>query len=99
VVSLAELLGAADAGVEDLLGDEGYLRLLGAAGIGKPSPEEVQGPGRLVGRVERALGQPLDRYGVARTLLLKQAELLPGLSAEVLDRFGALFGAVNRLLR
>jgi predicted ATPase len=99
VVSVAELLGEADAGVEDLLGDAFYLRLLAAAGIAKPSPEEVQGPGRLVGRVERALGQPLDRYGVARTLLLKQAELLPDLAADVLDRFGALFGAVNRLLR
>jgi predicted ATPase len=99
VVSVAELFGEADAGVEDLLGDAFYLRLLAAAGIAKPSPEEVQGPGRLVGRVERALGQPLDRYGVARTLLLKQAELLPDLAADVLDRFGALFGAVNRLLR
>jgi hypothetical protein len=99
VVSIAELAGDADAGIEDLLGDAFYLRLLGAAGIGKPSLEEVQGPGRLVGRVERALGQPLDRYRAARTLLLKQAELLPGLPAEIVDRFGALYGAVNRLLR
>jgi hypothetical protein len=99
VVGVAELVGDADAGIEDLLGEALFLRLLGAAGVGKPSLEEVQGPGRLVSRVERALGQPLDRYRAARTLLLKQTELLPGLPAEVVDRFGALFGAFNRLLR
>jgi hypothetical protein len=99
VVSLPELVGEAEAGVEDLLGEPFYLRLLGAAGIGKPSLEEVQGPGRLVTRVERALGQPVDRYRAARTLLAKQAELLPGLPAEIVDRFSGLFAAVNRLPR
>jgi len=99
VVSLAELVGEAEAGIEDLFGDAVYLRLLAAAGIGKPSLEEVMGPGRLVARVERALGYPVDRYRVARTLLAKQTELLPGLPAELVERFGALFGAVNRLLR
>jgi len=99
VVSLAELLGEAEAGIEDLFGDAVYLRLLAAAGIGKPSLEEVMGPGRLVARVERALGYPVDRYRVARTLLARQTELLPGLPAELVERFGALFGAVNRLLR
>jgi AAA domain, putative AbiEii toxin, Type IV TA system/AAA ATPase domain len=99
VVSLAELLGEAEAGIEDLFGDAVYLRLLAAAGIGKPSLEEVMGPGRMVARVERALGHPVDRYRVARTLLARQTELLPGLPAELVERFGALFGAVNRLLR
>jgi hypothetical protein len=99
VVSLAELVGEAESGIEDLFGDALYLRLLAAAGIGKPSLEEVMGPGRLVARVERALGHPVDRYRAARTLLAKQTELLPGLPAELVERFGALFSAVNRLLR
>ncbi|HEX6675823.1 MAG TPA: AAA family ATPase [Actinomycetes bacterium] len=99
VISLAELAGEADAGIEDLLGDALYLRLLAEAGIGKLSVDEVRGPGRVVARVERALGQPVDRYRAARTLLAKQAELLPGLPGEAVDRLGALFGAVNRLLR
>jgi hypothetical protein len=98
LVSLAELVGEAEAGLEDLLGDAFYLRLLASAGIGKPAIEEVRGSGRLLTRVERALGQPVDRYRAARTLLLRQAELLPGLPGEVGDRFTALFTAVNRLL-
>jgi hypothetical protein len=98
LVSLAELVGEVEAGLEDLLGDAFYLRLLASAGIGKPAIEEVRGNGRLLTRVERALGQPVDRYRAARTLLLRQAELLPGLPGEVGDRFTALFTAVNRLL-
>jgi predicted ATPase len=99
LVSLAELVAEDEAGLEDLLGDGFYLRLLASAGIGKPSIEEVQGSGRLLTRVELALGQPVDRYRAARTLLLKQAELLPGLPGEVVDRFTGLFAAVNRRLR
>jgi hypothetical protein len=91
-------VGGPEAGLEDLLGDAFYLRLLASAGIGKPAIEEVRGSGRLLTRVERALGQPVDRYRAARTLLLRQAELLPGLPGEVGDRFTALFAAVNRLL-
>jgi hypothetical protein len=98
LISLAELSDQDEAGIEDLLGDDFYLRLLASAGIGKPSADEVRGSGRLLTRVEHALGQPVDRYRAARTLLLKQAELLPGLPGEVVDRFIGLFGAVNRLL-
>jgi predicted ATPase len=98
LVSLAELVGEAEAGLEDLLGDAFYLRLLASAGIGKPTVDEVRGSGRLLTRVERALGQPVDRYRAARTLLLKQAELLPGLPGEAGDRFITLFATVNRLL-
>jgi len=98
LVALTEFTGDAEAGLEDLLGDAFYLRLLAAAGVGRLSVEEVRGPGRLVGRVELALGRPFDRYRPARVLLVDQADLLPLLPPEAVQRFTALFGTLNELL-
>jgi len=98
LVALTELTGDVESGLEDLLGDAFYLRLLAASGVGRLSVEEVHGPGRLVGRVEVALRRPFDRYRPARVLLLDQADLLPLMPPEAVQRYSSLFGALNELL-
>jgi hypothetical protein len=97
LVALTEFTGEAEAGLEDLFGDAFYLRLLAAAGVARLSVEEVRGPGRVVGRVERALGRRFDRYRPARILLLDQGDLLPLLPPEAVERFSGLFGSLNEL--
>jgi hypothetical protein len=98
LVAMTELTGEAEAGIEDLLGDAFYLRLLAAAGIAELSVEDVQGAGRLARRAELAMGRPLDRYRPARVLLADQHELLPLMPAEAVRRFTTLFGRLNELL-
>ncbi len=98
LLPLTEVTGDAEAGIEDLIGDASYLRLLATAGIARLSVEDVRGPGRLVRRVELALGRPLDRYRAARALLVNQDDLLPRMAPEAVERFITLFGMTDQLL-
>jgi hypothetical protein len=97
LVALTELTGQSEAGVEDLFDDLFYLHLLAAAGIELPHPNDLAGSGSVVGRVERALGSPIDRYGAARFLLCNQQRLLPGIGREPLNRFARLFAILAEL--
>jgi hypothetical protein len=97
LVALTELTGQSEAGVEDLFDDLFYLHLLAAAGIELPHPNDLAGSGSVVGRLERALGSPIDRYGAARFLLCNQQRLLPGIGREPLQRFARLFAILAEL--
>jgi hypothetical protein len=98
LVPLTELAGGGEAGLEDLFDEGFYLELLGWSGVDSPRAAELPaGGGPLLGRIERALGHPVDRYRPARFLLLNQANLLPGLGRATIERFARLFERLNQL--
>jgi predicted ATPase len=97
LLPLTELLGQAEAGVEDLFDEAFYLHLLAEAGIASLRREQLPGPGPVVRRVEAAVGRPLDRYPPACHLLYHQQQLLPVMGRETLHRFARLFGLLAEL--
>jgi hypothetical protein len=98
LVSLTELTGTGEAGLEDLFEEGFYLELLGWSGVAVPRADELpRDGGALVTRVERALGHPVDRYRPAHFLLVNQASLLSGLGRATINRFARLFALLNQL--
>jgi predicted ATPase len=99
LVSLTELTGTSEAGLEDLFEERFYLELLRWSGMEVPRADElpVEG-GSLLGRIECALGHPLDRYQPARFLLVNQANLLAGVGRATINRFARLFELLNQLV-
>lgn len=89
--------GGAD--IEDLFAEDFYVDLVNRSGAASIEPFEIHGEGRIVRRIESAIGLGFDRYLPARLLLDGQADPLEGVDEETYDRFESLFLKINSLLR
>jgi predicted ATP-dependent endonuclease of OLD family len=97
VLPLAQVLGTAEADIEDFFNEDFYLQLLNESGVAKVDKGDLDSGSRLVRRIEDHLGQAYSHYAPARYLLGKES-LIQGLDDATLDRFEKLFGQINGLL-
>src|SRR5438105_10003735 len=98
LIPLTEFTGTPEADIEDLFDEGFYLDLLKRSGTAIVKKADLKPKGRILKRVEAAAGRKLDHYKPARYLFENEAELLPKVSDEALDRFEKLFQRVNTLL-
>ena len=98
LVPLTEITGGAEADIEDLFAPDLYLDLLRETGVTDGDLAGLTPNGRMVKRVEAALGRRFDHYAPAALLLRRQTEWLPRLDDSTLDRFESLFQRVNNTL-
>ncbi|MEM1414048.1 MAG: AAA family ATPase [Myxococcota bacterium] len=96
VTSYADLLEAAEADVEDVLGAGAYAAMMNEAFGTDVRESDLLGEGRLLRRAEAALpnGKTFDRLAPAAALARGSVKV----DAEVLDRFEALFTRLHALL-
>jgi hypothetical protein len=98
LVTIGEITGKRNGDVEDLFADDDYLTLYNAA-FGRSVSSAHLPPGdRVVKRIETLEGAQFDHFQPAATLLRDQTTLLPGLSADTLDRFERLAARINSTL-
>lgn len=92
------ITGTAEADIEDLFEGGFYVDLVTKSGVGKVTKSKMTAGGRLVKRVEAALGTTYSHYRPARYFLLNQKALLQTLTPDTLDRFEDLFKRLNGLV-
>jgi hypothetical protein len=98
VLTLNDFTGTKAADIEDLLGEDFYVELLRAS-ASIPKRKALPKGDRLVERAARLLEVPrFDHYAPASYFMRHQAEWLPKLDDDALDRFERLFERVNALL-
>lgn len=98
VLTLNDFTSTKVADIEDLLGEDFYVELLRASGA-IPKRKALPKGDRLVERAARLLGVPrFDHYAPAAYFMRHQAEWLPKLDRDALDRFERLFERIALLL-
>jgi len=98
VLTLNDFTGTNAADIEDLLGEGFYVELLRTSGA-IPKRKALPPGDRLVERAARLLEvSRFDHYAPAAYFIRHQADWLPRLDSEALDRFELLFERINELL-
>ena len=98
VVRLSDITGTEEADIEDLFAEEFYVDLVNRSRAAAIEAFEVQGAGRIVGRIENATGAGFNRYLPALFLLEHPETLSERLDEPTLARFETLFRRVNESL-
>ena len=98
LIPLTQVTDSAEADIEDLFDADLYLELLRASGAVEGDLEGMTPNGRIVKRVEAAVGGRYNHYTPAALFLRKQGDWLPRLDNATLDRFESLFARVNQTL-
>jgi predicted ATP-dependent endonuclease of OLD family len=98
LLPLTEITKTPEADIEDLFEQDFYIDLLVASKTVSVKASQLKGTGRILKRIEVAIGSKFDHYQPARYFLENQVALLPKLSAATLDRFDELFKRANALL-
>lgn len=99
IVTVGQVLGRAEADIEDLFDADYYLGLYNDALGGSVTKADLQGNGRIVRQIARHLSA--ERYDHGRPadhLLRNRDTILPTLSKVTLDRFEKLFEMLNATL-
>ena len=100
VVNPRDFSACGGSDLEDLFADEFYLGLVNRSGAAAVERFEIAGEGSIVARIEAVTGTGLNRYLPARLLVESPSAGLPeAMDEETPDRFEALFGAINGLVR
>lgn len=96
LIEVSEVTGNKNSDIEDIFTPEDYLLLYNAAFKRRSTTSSVARGDRIVKRIsEKLADKKYDHYKPAETLLRDQANLLPKLSQETLDRFASLFERIN----
>ncbi|NUS45278.1 MAG: AAA family ATPase [Mycobacteriaceae bacterium] len=98
MVHLTDIVGAREAGVEDQLDQNRYLKLLAASKVGKFAKCELRAGIRIVTQIETLCGGRFDPYQPAGHLVRSPGKLLGELDAGTRKRFQQLFERINALL-
>ena len=98
LVTVGEITGKRNGDVEDLFAEDDYLALYNTAFGRSVSLADLPPGDRVVKRIETFEGANFDHFQPAATLLRDQTTLLPGLSADTLDRFEGLAARINGTL-
>ncbi|WP_454259689.1 ATP-dependent nuclease [Pseudoxanthomonas mexicana] len=97
LIEISEITGSNNSDIEDVFMPDDYLLLYNAAFRRRSTASSIAPGDRIVKRIsEKLTDKRYDHYRPAETLLRDQAELLPKLSQETLDRFAVLFERINR---
>jgi hypothetical protein len=87
--------------IEDMFAASEYLKLYNRAFGTNHKVKDINGKDRIVARISRAEGKPFTDHGKPADILLRDPsrdKLLAALSDGTLDRFEALFQAINETL-
>ncbi|WP_122263849.1 ATP-dependent nuclease [Ornithinimicrobium cerasi] len=98
LIPITDITDSTEADLEDLFEVDWYLSLLDKSGVGKLTASKLKGGGRIVKRVEAALGRPFDHYQPAAWLLRDNTDTVAALSDEAKARFQKLIDRLNVLL-
>ncbi|GHF83051.1 hypothetical protein FHX82_006516 [Amycolatopsis bartoniae] len=98
LIYLTEITGTGEADIEDLFDVGWYLKLLGAAKVGKFTKSMLNGGGRIIKQVEAAHGGRFDHYQPANHLMRSPGTLLDSIDESTRERFQHLFNRINGLL-
>jgi predicted ATPase len=99
IITVGPIAGMASADIEDLFHPEDYLALYnGALGQALTVAQLASGADRILARIE-AVGGKFNHNDPSNWLLNNRASVVPTLRQETLDRFEALFDALNATLR
>ena len=95
-----QFTGIQPSDIEDLFEPKDYLALYTKSFKTKLALSALNGKDRIVARISRATGSDFSAHGIPADYLLRNRDtVLPMLSSSTLDRFEALFAAVNATLR
>ena len=98
LIPITDITQTAEADLEDLFDVDWYLNLLDKSGVAKLAGANLTGKGRVVKRVEAALGGRFDHYQPASWLLRDRTNTADALSDEAKQRFQELIDRLNGLL-
>lgn len=98
LVLMGQVVGRAEADIEDLFEVGEYLNLYNRAFSRDVRREDVDGHGRILRQLERLEGHGFNHGKPAEVLLLSKADILEKLSSGTFDRFEALFKTINATL-
>jgi len=99
IITIGEVIGTKLADIEDLFEPSEYLELYNRAFGSALTEAMLTGSDPIVAKIARHLGVDRFDHGRPADVLLRQRDaFLPGLSADTLDRFEALFRRVNSTL-
>jgi hypothetical protein len=96
IITIGQVVGSAEADVEDLFEPAEYLELFNSAFSQSLTDSQLQGADPLVKRIARATGgNRFDHGPPADWFLRNRDRFLPRLSATTRERFGKLFDLIN----
>ena len=95
LLAVTDAAGGKEAGIEDVFDLAFFRQILDASGAATLPTGELKGPGRLVDRIEEALGYQFSRCAPAQHLSVHADELVPTMPGKTLDRFETLFKKLN----
>jgi hypothetical protein len=99
LIPLTDITGTAEADLEDLFETAWYLKLLEESNVGTLTKAKLSGGGRIIKRVEGALGNRFDHYQPASYLMRSATKLRDQVDEATIERFAQLFSRINSLLR
>lgn len=98
LVYLTEITSTTEADIEDLFDVGWYLKLLGAAKVGRYAKSKLNGGGRVVKQIEAVHGGRFDHFQPANHLMRSPGKLLDQVDEGTRIRFQTLFIKLNGLL-
>jgi predicted ATP-dependent endonuclease of OLD family len=98
VLSIDQFCSVKGADIEDLFEPSEYLELYNATFKKTHKLKDLKGTDRIIKRLERLEGAEFNHGRVAGYFISHQAEVIPTLSKETLDRFESLISALNKAL-
>lgn len=98
LIPITDITQTAEADLEDLFDVDWYLNLLDKSGVAKLVSSNLTGNGRVVKRIEAALGGRFDHYQPASWLLRDRSNTVDALSDAAKQRFQELIDRLNALL-
>lgn len=98
LIPITDIAQKPEADIEDLFDVDWYLDLLRKSGVGDVARSKLKGNGRVVKRVEAALGHRFDHYQPASWLLRDRTGTVDALTDEAKQRFQELVDRLNALL-
>jgi hypothetical protein len=98
LIPLTDITGTSEADIEDLFDTGWYLKLLKESKVSHLVKSKLTGGGRIVKRVEVALGGRFDHYQPASYLMRSATKLRDEVDDVTIDRFARLFARINNVL-
>jgi predicted ATP-dependent endonuclease of OLD family len=98
LIPLTDITGTSEADIEDLFDTGWYLKLLKESKVSHLVKSKLTGGGRIVKRVEVALGGRFDHYQPASYLMRSATKLRDEVDDVTIDRFARLFARINDVL-
>lgn len=95
LISVGDITGNDSSNIEDLFADAEYLKLYNEAFNKNITPEDINGNGSIIKRIEKVIGHEFNHYKPSM-ILQKNPEYIIQLSENTLKNFNDLFNTLNK---